>query len=633
MVAGRRLCRVLLGRSAGDALALEISAFGAAFGFGLLAYGVMLLGLFRELHAGPILGLLALMAIAGWTEHAATARELAAGLRTVRVGGVGWAILVAFAFFSAVAVVGCLTPPTSMEWDSLAYHLADPKIYLRYGRILYLPWESHSNFAFTMEMLYTVGLSMGSVALAKAFHLAMGAIAVLAIYLIGVRHMSALAGKLAALLFASLPIVFWEAGTAYVDLAAVAYGALALLALLNGLNRDGRRWLWVCAVALGWMVGVKATSAITLVLIAIWIAVAIYRSENAIGQAIRWAVVVGIVAAVIGSPWYIKSAVYTGNPVYPFAYSIFGGKYWSASNAAAYNQAQQEFGVRRHVAGAKAPLQLSDLLLAPWNLVMYSMPGHAAPVAPGEPAGDGYLNPFNDFPSAYFALSPFLLAALFAGAFAASKMSRASIGLGVFSVASLVIWFFLTQQVRYLLPVLAPACLVTVDGMCALLRERKASGYTLAIVFAVSVLGSMAIGAARLNTTLPVATGEITKADYIGHGLNSYGAMQFLNGLPHGSRVIFYGEPRGFYCDQPYMLGDSGPDPQFPPYGQLGSPQALLAYFKAHGIRYILINAQNFQPAAGSRMGGMVTGLLQLPGAAKPVYASPGGLVAVYKIN
>ena len=35
------------------------------------------------------------------------------------------------------------------------------------------------------------------------------------------------------------------------------------------------------------------------------------------------------VAALIGSPWYIRNWILAGNPVYPFYYSTFGGKNWS----------------------------------------------------------------------------------------------------------------------------------------------------------------------------------------------------------------------------------------------------------------------------------------------------------------
>ncbi len=49
--------------------------------------------------------------------------------------------------------------------------------------------ESHSNFAFTAEMWYTLGLMFGSVAVAKLFHFACGVGAVLATYAVGRAHL------------------------------------------------------------------------------------------------------------------------------------------------------------------------------------------------------------------------------------------------------------------------------------------------------------------------------------------------------------------------------------------------------------------------------------------------------------
>ena len=39
------------------------------------------------------------------------------------------------------------------------------------------------------------------------------------------------------------------------------------------------------------------------------------------------------------TPWLAKNALDTGNPVYPLAYNVFGGRYWDAELDAKWSQA------------------------------------------------------------------------------------------------------------------------------------------------------------------------------------------------------------------------------------------------------------------------------------------------------
>src|SRR5205085_10367980 len=103
----------------------------------------------------------------------------------------------------------------SHEWVALSSHLAVPKIYLEHHRIVYLPTDHHSNFPFLVEMLFTIGLLFDGYALANLFHFACGALCVAALWMLGRRYFTPAAGRIAALAFATTPIVLWEAGAAY----------------------------------------------------------------------------------------------------------------------------------------------------------------------------------------------------------------------------------------------------------------------------------------------------------------------------------------------------------------------------------------------------------------------------------
>ena len=76
--------------------------------------------------------------------------------------------------------------------------------------------------------------------------------------------------------------------------------------------------LALAAILMGFALSVK-----TLALIPLALSVVLLVSARAGWQ--RAALFAGIAVAV-GSPFYLKSWVVTGNPVYPFGYRLFGGR-------------------------------------------------------------------------------------------------------------------------------------------------------------------------------------------------------------------------------------------------------------------------------------------------------------------
>src|SRR5262249_7386537 len=71
----------------------------------------------------------------------------------------------------------------------------------------------------------------------------------------------------------------------------------------------------------------------------------------------------GAAAILVGSPWYIKSYVWTNNPVYPFFYKFFPRSVnWTPEFERAYQNEQRSFG-RGH--------GLIDMLRAPWDVAFH----------------------------------------------------------------------------------------------------------------------------------------------------------------------------------------------------------------------------------------------------------------------
>ena len=597
--AGRSLLRIL--RLSEDASFLERNLFGFALGLGLLAYAMLALGLLHGLYHGVGFLLIAALLAIGFSLHQPMALEFRNAFKSgLRLTPWGWGIALLSLGFVIIPLIGVWTPPTlTREWDSLSYHLADPKLYLQAHRIYYLPWESHSNFAFTAEMWYLFGLMDGGIPLSKLFHFACGIGACLATYAFGRRHLSPRIGILAALLFGSTPLVLWEAGTAYADLAPTFFGALTLLAVANGIAGRDERWLRLGAVLMGLTLSTKATSLTTLVLLAFGLLYWRIRVlKQAWPQAARALSIWCLAAILTGSPWFTKSTVYTGNPIYPFYSQIFGGRYWNVNLGKDYSASQANFGVGVSPEDAHSPAQAVSL---PWNLTMYLLPGHVPPqrMAPPGQTPPPPLQPFNDFQWEMNALSPILLASLFLFAFRRGVPGTVQ-ALGLYALFSLLLWFAAMQYVRYLLPLVPVLCLLAAWMLERAVSNRWLSGYVLAGLAICSFGFSLYTGFGLVKEEARVVFGHQSRDSYIEHNFAAYPATQYINSqLPPNAKVVFYGNPLGFYCNKPYLWGDAQHS-TFIPYEHFQSADDLRAYLQKMGVTHILVNLRYFPvtPAA-----------------------------------
>jgi len=572
---------------------LERNLFGLALGLGLLSYGMLTLGLLGGLSRPAGFCLLLLLGVSGFQQHRAMALELRDAFRHgIRLSPWGWGTVLVFFLLALIPLVGVFTPPVIAlgdigytEWDSIAYHLADPKLYLQAHRIYYLPWESHSNFAFTAEMWYLFALmergADAGVPLAKLFHFSCGVGVCLAVYAFGARHLSSKIGLLAAGVLGSTPIMLWEAGTAYVELAPTFFATLTLLAVANGMAARDERWLRLGAVLMGLTLSTKATALATVALLALallfWrVCLRGQRWPRAMGQVAAWCVL----ALAVGSPWYIKSAVYTGNPVYPFYSRLFPSRYWNAGLGAAYDASNASFGMGTTIKDIHSPTQA---ILSPWNLTLYLLPGHPTP--------NPY--PFNNFQTPLAALSPLLLAALFFPAFLRGASGTAK-ALGLYALVPFLLWFVTMQYVRYLMPALPVFCLLAAWVLVRVWEGRWRSRYALAGLGICSLAFTLFIGAELVLLQAPVVFGRQPREDYITRGFAPYPAMQFINHqLPTKTKVVFYGNPFGFYCDRGYLWGDANHS-TYIPYDTFHSAEDLRAYLAKIGVTHILINRRGF---------------------------------------
>jgi len=557
-------------------------------GHALLALLVLGLGLLGHLTWWALAHLLLLSALAG-LRCLDDCLALAGRLAVALWGGLSRSPLrVAHAAIALVVIlqlVAALAPPTPSDWDGVSEHLAQAKQYARDGRIHPLWYDHHSQFPGTVQMFYMVAHVSEIPRAAKLFHWGFGVMAIGATMLAGRRLLAPAAGTWGALILATTPGFAWLMGVGYVDLAVTTCGILALYFFARWLRDDRDGYLWLSALMAGAGAGTKMQGLALLGLLAVGIVVARRTDARAVRLTGAY---LGIALALCG-PWYLKSYLLTGNPVYPFAHEVFGGKMWSADRAAGYRYDQRNFGkgelpplgefralppLQRAFAGPHRPL---NLLLAPINVTI-DPPAFTVPLTPFGAFATDSVGPL------WLALLPLLV--IFRRPPPVRWMLWVLLPLWLW-------WLWSMQLTRYLLPTLAlvaPAAgWVVVEAVHRSGALGAAVRWTLAIWTVVALL----LMGLYVYPQAPAALGLVDAETYLS-GFPLVRVSEFVNGSTGPeAKVALYGEPRGYYLDRDYLWADPGHSALIH-YENVEGAADLVGEWRRLSVTHVVINAAQF---------------------------------------
>ncbi len=498
---GRRLLRAL---GVTPATPAEEIAFSAGLGCGVIAYAVFAAGLAGVLDPWVFAVILAAGAVLG-------AREARAGIAAARgiiaqtqtgLPSLNLVIGVLILVCAAANLLGSLAPPAG--GDALAYHLAIPKIWLADHRLTEIPWRWPSYGPFAMQMLFMLGLGLGGLTAPSLLAWVVGLLTAIALIGASAQFLRGFPPLLAAGVFYTMSTVGQGSASTRVDLALTLYVTLAVLACLSYLRTRQVSWLAVAGLCAGIAAGTKYPGATAAALLAIGLV--IFGERRLPGAGWRAAGRFAALAAAVAAPWYVRSALLTGDPAYPFFTALLHGG-----------------GFRD---------QLSDL---------------ATRYGPGKSAVDLLTVPFYVTASVgapYLSFAPFSLA------------WRRTIDVRFlwYIVATLtIVWFFTAQVIRFLLPALPPAAVLAALGFAALQDRSRA----LALAARVAVIAGLGIASAitlyHAVPFMPVAVGRETREAFLLRKTDTYADIAWMNThLPADARVLFLART-AFYLDRAYV--------------------------------------------------------------------------------
>ena len=479
-----------------------------------------------------------------------------------------------FSLFSKIVIVApfglsfLLTLAPQFEaFDTLLYHLAQPARVLQDGGLhpVDVPQFWFPNLT---ENVYLWSLALGGERAAQIIHFAWATFSTLLLWRWAVKVWGFEIGRKTLLLLATIPSLPMLASWAYADLALAYYAVAALYALTCFESTKSSAWLRIAAILAGLAMTVKYTSFTVPLTCGLLL---LFWKRKSFSQAFLHAAQFSLVTLLVASPWYMRNAIFMGNPFYPF---VFGGRYWDAFRADWYAGAGTGIGWD--------PLQIVSL---PLNVILGIHDQNFY---------DGRIGPL------FLLLIPVTLWILWRHAPQDSDRGRSLQTIGLFSAVTFAAWTLGVigsshlWQARLLLPGLIPFALPTALGWDALklfdssrFRMSFFSNMMITVVITLTVFDNGVFVLQR--NPLSVAFGTQSRTGYIARVNPSYAALtQLVDELPANAYVYSLFEPRSYSL--PRRIQPDAINYNFSHDLYLyQTPSEIIRHWKLQGYTHVLI--------------------------------------------
>jgi hypothetical protein len=498
-----------------------VLALATPLGLGLLALACLLVGQAGWLN---LVGLAVLLGVA-------TELGLLAGVRMVRELArhsvkrpeeesttlIDRLMLVFLVLAVGATAMAAMAPVT--DGDALCYHLQVPKVFLVRQAVYFDPDLHETVYPLVTELLYAITLEFRSPVACRCLQWVLGLVFIAGVTALArpsLGRRAWWAGTLAVL----VPAISNGMAAPLNDVALAAFGVSALLAWTRFIDRPSHASTVVAGAFTGLALGVKYPA---LVLAGLLTAATLLRPlldpawrsrRGAIRSLVLAAGFLGT-AVLLGGSWYLRAYVYTGNPVFPFFKSWFGGA-----------------GLAEVLDPIKRPLAVDA-----WSLL-----GAIVPLTLEPDRFDSFAHQFG----------PVFL--LFLPALLLERAPRRVLGLAALGYAFLVLCMTQRQSMRFLLFAVGPMS-VGVAYLATRWLERGTKPALALTTALVLVLGlETGVSLTRAARAAGVVLGTESFHDFLGRCEPTYRVGRWVaSNLPATARLIGQ-DHRGFYIPRGYTM-------------------------------------------------------------------------------
>ncbi|WP_158261084.1 MULTISPECIES: ArnT family glycosyltransferase [Pirellulaceae] len=496
-----------------------------AIGLTVLSWSTAVLGMCGLLHRplSIVLSLAILFVTLGsaWKKQLFAPRESEADAEeaeTKQPEGESWWWLLAAAPLCLFIVGVSILPP--YEYDVLEYHLLVPKEWHIIGQIRMLPNNVYSGMPMGAEMwallpmIFLTG-PQGWLTGALVGKLIIGLFTLLTaglLYGAGKRLIGVWGGRAAALAAIAVPWLTYQSGTGLVDGVWAFFTLAATYPVLIVLNdpskeehRDGLAILSGLMAGMAFSVKYPALLVVVLPVFGLWI--------FAVRTDWRLLVMHVVAVTVAISPWLMRNAIDTGNPVFPLAGNVFPTDVRSEDQIQQWNRAHQ---VPKNADGNR--YSINQLF-------------------------SGIMTPFGRSPWAGMIIVPLAICGLF------YHDRKLVIPLVVLLAVCWIVWWGLSHRLeRFLIPAIPLGCLLAGIGaqkLAPFVAGRVALRIWLGLGLLVGFMLVNQTQSIKLDPRVFVSLDALAKS-------HTSEAVAFLNeNVPPGDAVLATGDAALFYLQPP----------------------------------------------------------------------------------
>jgi hypothetical protein len=448
------------------------------------------------------------------------------GFRPVQVAAAAGCLL---PIVVALAVAAVCSMDPELKGDAGVYHLTIPKLYIAHGGFFRIPFNVYSNWPLNGEMVFTMAMLLKDYLLANSVQCLFSVFTAYAVFEFVCVRRSGWCGFMAVLFVLFNHTFMREAAIAYVDIIQAFFMTTAFIFLMQAIDEPEQRrvCLLLSGISCGIMAGMKVNGFLGVVPIAAWYLVKLPAGSRPRRALVELGTCFLAPIVLLALPWMVKAAWFTGNPVYPFFYNVFGGPDWSQACWRQFADWQASVGMGRTVL---------DYVKLPFRVILS--------------AGEGYAHFDGSLSKMWIALVPLSVVAAFW-----NRTARACLAVsGVYFVC----WASASQQLRFLVPVIPVLAIGAAVGLGEVVE--RSSRRKIATVGAFVAIYCVAAG-----LLVAEVSGSFAKAAEV---VGMYGARDreavmksavpaefaFLNReLPRDARLLFLNTNYGFYSEREYI--------------------------------------------------------------------------------
>jgi hypothetical protein len=426
-------------------------------------------------------------------------------------------LIVFLALTLGATALAALSPVT--DGDALCYHLQVPKVFLVQQAVYFDPDLHETVYPLVTELLYAISLEFRGPVACRCLQWVLGLVFAAGVAALARPSLGRRAWWAAALAVL-VPAISNGMAAPLNDVSLAAFGVAAFLAWTRWFDRPSRASTTVAGAFAGLAIGVKYPALVLagLLTVAMFLRPILdptWRSRRAALRSLMMASGFLGTAVLLGGAWYLRAYVYTGNPVFPFFKSWFGGA-----------------GLDEVLAPIKRPLAVSV-----WNLL-----GAIVPLT---------LKP-DRFDSFAHQLGPIFL--LFLPALLFERAPRRVLGLAAVAYAFLVLCMTQRQSMRFLLFAVGPLS-VGIAFLATRWLERGTRPARLLMMALMLVLGmETGLSLTRGARAAGVVLGRETFSEFLGRCEPTYRVGRWVaRNLPATARLIGQ-DHRGFYIPRGYTM-------------------------------------------------------------------------------